>query len=362
MLASKDKISIRQAVILFLTLIYSPAMRFFPVFTSEQAKRAGWLAPVLAAVPFFCLVLIMQALFRKEQEASLSDLYLKIFGKFVGRIFLLIMLFWTMILLGLYVRYFAERFLSALMPNTSMAFFAITMLTVVFYVVRGGLVSFARTVEFLFVVFSLIFLLLFLLSVSNIEIINLLPVTHLDFWPVAKSTYYILGVWGYFSYVFFLADKFNDKEHVRRFGLQGMGYIVFTSVLLLIQTIGVYGYTIIRRAPQPYFLVIKSISIFDTIERIESVALAFWVIIDFVVIAVFMMIVISLLKSIFMVREGRPLVSPITLLAYILCFYVAHDRFELESFSRTFASGINIITGLGFPLLLLVVGKIRRKI
>lgn len=337
-------------------------MRFFPVFTSEVAKRAGWLAPVAAAIPFLCIVFIMQALYRKEQEASLSDLYLRVFGKIVGRIFLVIMLLWTMILLGLYVRYFAERFLSALMPNTSMPFFAMTMLAVVYYAVRGGLIAFTRTVEFLFIVFSLVFLILFVMSIGNMEIINLFPVTHHDLWPIAKSTYYILGVWGYFSFIFFFADKINDKEHIRRFGMQGLVYIVITSMLLLVQTIGVYGYTIIRRAPQPYFLVIKAISILDTIEKIESVALAFWVIIDFVAISAFMLIVVSLIKSIFVIREGRSLVSPVTLFAFIFSFYIAHDRFELENFSRTIAPSINIITGIGFPLLLLIVGKIRRKV
>lgn len=337
-------------------------MRFFPVFTSDVAKRAGWLAPVTAALPFLALVLIMQALFRRERESSLSDLYIKVYGKILGRFFLVIMLFWTMILLGLYVRYFVERFLSALMPNTSMAFFAITMLAVVYYTIRGGLVALTRTVEFLFLVFSLVFLILFVLSIGNMELINLLPVTHHDLLPVAKSTYYILGVWGYFSFIFFFADKINDKEHIRRFGLQGLVYMVITSVLLLVQTIGVYGYTIIRRAPQPYFLVIKAISILDTLERIESVALAFWVIIDFVVISAFMLIVISLIKSIFVIREGRALVSPVTLFAFIFSFYIARDRFEIEKFSRTIASSINIITGIGFPLLLLIVGKIRRKI
>jgi uncharacterized membrane protein YjjP (DUF1212 family) len=76
-------------------------------------------------------------------------------------------------LLGLYVRYFAERFLTSLIPNTPMAFFTITILAVVFYAVRGGIVQLTRTFEFLFLVFSAGFVILFLLTIPNIEVLNL---------------------------------------------------------------------------------------------------------------------------------------------------------------------------------------------
>ena len=110
MLASKKKISTRQACVLFLTLVYSPAIRLFPVFAADIAERAGWLGPIFAAVPFMGLVFIMQSLFKNEKEANLSDLIIKIMGKVMGRVVLFLYLLWLMVLLGLYVRYYAERF------------------------------------------------------------------------------------------------------------------------------------------------------------------------------------------------------------------------------------------------------------
>jgi len=176
-----------------------------------------------------------------------------------------------------------------------MEFFTFTIVAVAFYAVRGGIVSLTRTTEFLFLAFTVIFVVLFLLCLTNVELINLFPVTYHDIWPLTKASYSILGIWGYYTFVFFFADKINDKEHILRFGLQSAVYLVIVTLMLLIQTIGVYGYTIIERVPMPYFLVVKSISILDTIERIESVVLASWGVVDFVIISVFMYIIVCMI-------------------------------------------------------------------
>lgn len=362
MLASKEKVSTRQATILFLMAVYSPGIRLFPTITAKIGERAGWLAPILSVLPFICLVYIMQALFKCQKNANLSDLIIEIFGNILGRVVILLYFIWFMVLLGLYVRYFAERFLTSLIPNTPMEFFTLTILAVSFYAVRGGLVSLIRATEFNFMSFTVIFVILFLLSLTNVEIINLLPVTHYDILPVAKSTYSILGIWAYYTFIFFFADKINDKEHIRRFGLQGAVFLVIMGVMLLIQTIGVYGYTIIQRISLSYFAVIKSISIFDTIERIESVTLAFWVIVDFVIIAFFMYIIMCIVKSFFRLSGTKSMASPIAVFAFIFSAYIAQNRFELENFSNHIGIELNIFFGFGIPLILLVVGKLRKKI
>ncbi len=362
MLASKKKISTRQACVLFLTLVYSPAIRLFPVFAADIAERAGWLGPIFAVVPFIGLVFVMQSLFKNEKEANLSDLIIKIMGKIPGRAILFLYLLWLMVLLGLYVRYYAERFLTSLLPHTPMAFFTITILAVTFYAVRGGLVQLARTTEFFFLLFTAVFVFLFILCLTSVEMINLLPVTHYDFWPLTKSTYAILGIWAYFPFMFFFGDEINDKEHIKRFGLQSTAYLVIIGLMLLIQTIGTYGYSIIARVSLPYIIVIKSISVLETIERIESMALAFWVITDFVIISVFTYMIVSIIKSLFSLSEKKSLVSPVTLFAFIFSLYLARNRLELAEFSKYIGLPLNIFFGFAIPFILFVIGKIRKKI
>lgn len=362
MLASRDKISIRQAIILFIMTVTSSSLRLFPAYAAKTGERAGWLSPLFAMIPFICLVYIIQALFKNNKEANLSDVIYKVLGKVFGKAILILYLIWMLILLGTFMRYFVERFLSSVLPNAPIHFFTVSLLAVVFFAVRGGIVYIARTTEILFLIFSIVFTLLFLLNLSNVEIINLFPVTHYDLWPVVKSSFAIIGLWCIFPFIFFFGDRINDKEHIKRFGLQGTVYLVITAFIVLIQTIGSYGYSVIERVSLSYIFVIKSISFLDTIERIESVALANWVIADFVTISVVMYILVNITKSLFSVSDEKSLVSPFTIFAFILSQFIAGNRFELENFSSYVLVPATIVMGFAFPLIILILGKIRKKI
>ena len=342
--------------------VYSPSLRLYPAIAARFGRQAGWLTPLISVLPFLCLIYIMQSLFKKNREANLSDIIFKVFGRIVGSVLLFLYLLWTMVTLGIYVRYFAERFLAALLPDTPLTFFVVTILAATFYVLQKGIVYISRTAEFLFTIFTVIFVVLFLFIVKDIKVINLFPITYHDFLPLLKSTYSNLGLWGSFTPIFFLGDKINDKEHIRRFGLQSAIYLVIATIMILLQTIGVYGYSVIERASTPYVFVIKSISILQTIERIESVTVVSWIIVDFIAISFILYIIACIMKSLFSLSDEKPLLSPIVIFAYTFVQYIAHSRFELEKFLKTISVPLSIIFGFVFPLIILIVGKIRKKV
>ena len=354
----------RQAIIIFLMFVHTSSMRLIPTYAASKGERAGWLTPILAILPFLCLLYIIQALFKNDKNSnlSLSDIIFKTFGRFFGTVLLILYLIWMMISLGLYVRYFAERLLSTMLPNTPLNFFIITILIVVFYCLRGGFVYVIRTVEFLFLTFSIVLISLFLFTLPNIKVTNLFPVTHYDIWPIIKGSYSIISIWSTFTFTFFFGDKINDKEHIKRFGLQATAYLVITTLMILIQTIGVYGYSVISRVFMPYIFVIKSISILISIERLESIIIASWVIVDFATISLYIYIVISIIKSLFSLEETKSLISPVIIFAFIFSQYFAKNRFELERFSNYISLPLNIIFGFFVPLFILIVGKLRKQI
>ena len=352
----------RQAVILFLMLVFPPSIRFLPVYAANTGERAGWLAPVFSILPFICLVLIMQALFKNNKEANLSDIIFKTLGRPFGTALLIIYLLWMMASFGLLVRNFAEKFLTSVLPNTPMNFFTVTILAVVFYMIQGGIVYIARTTEFLFLFFTSIFILLFLFSTPNIELINLFPITPYDLWPLIQSSLSSTSIWSLFSFIFFFGDRINDKEHIKRFGMQGTVYLVVTALMLLIQTIGIYGYSIVKRSTSPYIIAVKSISLLRTIERIESISVVSWAIADFVPISITLFIIVNIIKSIFSLSEMKAFVSPMMLFAFIFSQYIADNSFELANFSNYFSLPLGIILGMVFPLIIFIIGKIRKTI
>lgn len=340
--------------------VYSAAIRIFPAYAAKTAGRAGWLSPVVALLPFVCLVYIIQALFIDSKGANLSDIIYKTLGKFFGSAVITLYLVWLMISLGIIVRNFAERFLSSLLPSTPISFFTVTILALAFFTLRRGIVYISRTAEFLFLILTCIFIILFVLTIPNFEVINLFPVTYYDALPLIKSSYSVISIWSIFTFIFFFGDKINDKEHIKRFGLQGSVYLLITTMMLLIQTIGVYGYSVIERVPSAYAFVVKSISVLETIERIESIAVVSWVIADFITISVISYAIVSIIKSLFSLSDVKPFISPVMIFAYIFSLYIAQNKFELENFTSYISMPVNIILGFILPLVILIIKAVRR--
>lgn len=112
----------------------------------------------------------------------------------------------------------------------------------------------------------------------------------------------------------------------------------------------------------PYIFTVKSVSLLKTIERIESIAVASWVVVDFSVISFYIYISVKIIKSIFSLSDEKLLLGPVTLISYVFSHYLASNRFELENFSKYISVWANIILGFVIPFIVLVVGKIRKKV
>ena len=361
MLADRGKISTRQLILLFIMLSFSPAARLFPQLVAAAAKQNGWLSPIVGLLGFIVLVFIVQSFFKKGTGMGLADIYCDILGKILGRMVLVLYLTWILILLSLYFMYYATRNLSSMLTNTDIRFFLIIMAILVFYVVRGGLVTLARLNELLFITFIIIMFTVIGLLLFNVKAENLLPISPYNLVGIAEGSLPILTVWGFFLYMFFLGDMVNDKKHIGKLGVRCGVFITIFSILLLIVTIGTAGYHHIETISLPFFLIVKNISILGIIERIEPILLSIWIISDFVLLSVFSFISVSLLKSIFKFSDDKPFISPVILFAYIFSLLIASSRFELEAFTKI-AVYINLILTFGFPIIIFAVGKIRKKI
>ncbi|MGB3988972.1 MAG: GerAB/ArcD/ProY family transporter, partial [Acetivibrionales bacterium] len=149
MLSDDKKISIRQAIFLFVTASFTPTVRIVPAYAAQKAKQAAWLSPVVTAVLLILLVQLWQVIYRKYRDKSLMDIYCDIAGPAAGTVILIIYLLWMVLLSALYIRYFAMRLVGAIYPNTDISVFIISMLAVIVYTLGFGVTTLARFNEVL---------------------------------------------------------------------------------------------------------------------------------------------------------------------------------------------------------------------
>lgn len=362
MLADRRKISIRQATFLFLTIAFTPSIRIIPVYTAERAKQAAWLAPSVGAVMLILLSFIWQAFYRKFKDHSLMDIYSDIMGSFTGKILAVIQLIWMVLLTALYVRYFGIRLIGSIYPNMSISIFLVSMLIVIVYTLRYGLATLARLNEIVLPILGGVFYILVILMIPSFKSKLLTPITYRSILPVLNANIGIMGIMAYFTFLFIFGDKINNKEKIKRMGISASLFLLIALTAIIAITLGAFSYSVVQRTQLPFLTAVKQISLFNTLERIESVVVATWVISDFVLISFFTICTMRTLKSLFKLSDTKPFISIYMIFIYLLSMFLANSVFEMEKLSEIFFIPGNIALGFVLPAVVFFIGKIRKKI
>ncbi len=362
MLKSNGKISVRQAFILSMLATLSPTIRIFPNACARDAKTAAWLTPIAAAISLIILYSVLSAYFEKKNFKNLDDVFRATLGNVSGIMLLMLFLSWFIIILWLYLRYYAARLVSTIYPNTDIRFFILAMVVLTYIAAKGKIETFCRFAELIFLSFTVILFILFIFLLPEVEIGNIYPVTYYDILPVFKATRNVSPIWGYILIPFFFGESIFNKNEIKKFGKQSTIYLVVMNMLILVTIVGALGPTVSQRMSFPFFNAVKIITFMESFDRFESVMLAVWVAADFVIVTLLLFVITTIIKNLFSLSERKYLATPIAAIGYIGSQYFTVNRFEIETFTSQFFIYVNIILLYVAPIMVFIIGKIRKKI
>ncbi|RXI61882.1 hypothetical protein DP149_09075 [Clostridium tetani] len=360
-LTNKNQISLRQALLLFLNILFSSSIRFIPSVTSAKANQAAWLTPLPSLVILILFILMLNNIYKKH-STSFIDIMYNITGKTISKILLALYITWFQIPIALFLRYYVERILTSIFPNVSTELFLILLLLLVIYILPSGIVVIARMNEIIFVIILISFLSIVFLSISKIQISNLTPISPMDIIPILKGSVPVTSIWSYLIYIFFVGDEIKDKEKIKKLGLKIVIFLGVITPALIATCIGTLGYSVVERAPLPFLSVSKLITVFESLGRIHSILVVLWVASDFILISTLIYISLNMLKSFFNLKSIKPFINMYGIFICFLALLLCNSKFELEAFSSKIASPGNILFGLVIPVAIFVIGKLRRRI
>lgn len=357
-----DKVSVKQLIMVIVVMSISPAVRFLPSFTAKAAEEAGWISPLAAMPPIYLTVYFIHKIFSKAENKSAFEMVKDILGNYIGTAALIIHLIWVLFLTAYYVRFNGERLVSSIYPNVDLNFFIIMTLVVVSIVIRSGPTVIARMGEILFPILLIIFFFVMGLLLPYIRVDTLLPISFKDAVPILKASTGTLSAYAYLFVIFLFSDNIIGKKKTLK--LFGKGTIVMMSIimLLLLTTYGMLGSSVAARAPIPFLITVKQISILDTIENIESVVVAQWMLADAILISTMTIIALNISKNLFKLSDTRNLINIFFVFIFLLSNVLARHRLEIDTLARTVVTVTNIVIGFGTPALLFFVGKLRGRI
>lgn len=356
----EEKISGRQFGILTFVMMLAPLIHAVPTRVAS-AGRASWLLTLPAVIPLGLLLwLLFHCLERMPQGSGLGEVYLLSFGRRWGRLCCVLNVLWIMMLLMIDLRYYAERYVSAVYPETGLALFYVAILLLMLWISWGTFGALARTGKILFWVVTITLAVVLVLAASKIEFYNVWPVTDTSLTEMGMGTLRMISVLSFAIPPCFLLGQVqwrtNKKGMFWWIVLLGM-----TMLLIAVEILGVFGPEMMARLQVPFFTLAKEISFQRMVQGVEIIVAAMWVMSDAALVGVEIFAAGEAAKGVISLKRPELIRVVLVCLLLPLCLLLPESEFEMENIYKRYGMPFNTVMGYFLPALALVVGKLRRK-
>ncbi|MGI6777269.1 MAG: GerAB/ArcD/ProY family transporter [Acetivibrionales bacterium] len=247
--------------------------------TVSVAGRDGWISMGLGGL-FILLsaVLVFFPLARIHPDMDLPMIIIDVFGKIIGRIFLIPLTLYFLLCISFSLRIFVHAIELFLLSETPISFIVIVSTLCVVYVVSLGINVIGTSVDFMFPVYLLTILFLIAASIPQIKIINLEPLLYNNTIGVLKGIGPAFdSMIGYESILYFLCYTLSSKN-TRKWYIIGLIISAFLYTTLTFVTISVFGPEEIKRMVFPTLVLSQAIEFPVTLlERLEAFVAIIWI-------------------------------------------------------------------------------------
>jgi len=344
-----------------MVILFSVTVRAVPSL-SAAAKQAAWICPIISLIFTIPIIYIFSSIYKVYKEESFTEVIEEILGKITGKVIAVLYIIQLTLLVVVNTRYIAAGPLTSMFPNAKLSLFSFVILLTVAITIRKGIVVIARMSEVINKISITIILIIAVFSIKNIKIERITPISHLDFLSLIKANIILLGIWSHFLYLFFFSEYINNKEKLKKVCTKTMINITILTMIAIVITIGVLGSSIVELSPNSYILAVKQVSIFGAIERIESAIISLLLFADYMIISILFLTILNLIKLLFKFDFTKSLINIYVLIIFFLVQIISRNQFEMGVFVDKIVIPINVFLGYVLPIVVFIVGKLRKKI
>jgi spore germination protein KB len=356
----EDTVTLRQYAATVFVALFSPMSRLLPGAAAKLAGSSGWVGPLLALLPLAGLVALMYRLLRfGDRSVGLGEALCRSLGNFPGKGLSLLLALWLVFYGGFLLRSGAERLISTVYPSASPGFFLPWLLGICALAAMGKLRYTFRCGTVILLLFSATLILIYVLALPSVKLSYLWPPRLREPGKLALSALPAMDTLSPWVYFTFLRGHVREDAHALKQGLKGIAATALGGLLLLAATLGVLGPELTKRQQYPFFIMIKNLTVFHVIQRIEPLVVTVWLMTDFICVTLVLLSAAEALAGIFPGKRSR-YVMACGLGMLVLSFLVAPDALTLARLSDHVVPGINL--GISFLLLPLAgLGRLSTK-
>ncbi|SKA01257.1 GerAB/ArcD/ProY family transporter [Selenihalanaerobacter shriftii] len=355
----EGKISGKQLQWLLIVVLISTNILFLPSITAKYAAQDSWLSIILAAVvgAIFIYFIVKLALrFPNQTIAGYSSLIVgKFFGKVITLFYILVYLYVNIII----VREFGEVLTSNFLIQTPMELVIALIIIISASAVRNGIEVISRVNELILPTVILFLIIMFILIIPEVDYSNLKPVLADGIFPVIKGTSSHMPIIGEMVVMLMILPAINCPKQAMGSVYKGLMISTILVLLTMIQILALFG-TETSQLTLPVLGLIRYISLFGFIERIDALLVASWVGGGFIKITVFYYCMSVATAEFFNLKSYKSVVLPLGVIMLSLSIMIAFNVRVLINlaFERSISLYLAFLV-LGIPILLLLIAKIR---
>lgn len=356
----KGKISAIQMIILLYPTITATAILVLPATTGSFAKQDMWLSPIWASSFGYLSIFIAYALHKYYPQKTLIEYSEKIIGMIPGKLIGFGFLFFLLHTNGLNLRDYGEFVVGNFLQKTPIIVVVLSMAFVCAMTVYGGLEVLARSSQFFFPVFVVLFLFIIVLLIPVLNPKNLLPVMGGGLAPSIKGALIPSQWFNEFILISFLLPYLNNKKKGLKWGAISVTLVMITLVITNLFSLLLFG-NITSYFTYPFMDAARYISIADFLQHVESIVMALWVTGMFIKISVFYYAIVLGTAQWLRLTSYRPIVFPIGFLLVVVSMWSTPNLQKLAEFSNTTWPFYAFLFQMFIPISLLLIAMLRKK-
>lgn len=368
-----QSLSRRQTLTLAFLAMLSPFLRLVPRRVAIFAGSASWLAPLFTIPTFLALAAILSRLLKAVPGQGLAQISCKLLGSLPGKFFVLLWSVWLCLHGGFLLRSGADRFIVTIFRDSDPWIFVAVMAVLVLIAGMGTVKTLARSAEIFRPLLIVVLVAVTLLALPDIHPEYILPVTGQDLLPCLTGSVMVTDA---VCIVLLTAAFLAGYEESQTPFFRSFGRFILPVCLLAAAicaaVVGVFGSALTSRLTYPFFVMVRDLTVFDTIQRFEALVVGLWVLPDFILVTMEVLIASDNLMLIFNEekiphrvfywRSGNKFVWLCVLGVVLSAVFIARDARQLTLWADVLIPSMNLALCFLFPLLLFVVGKLRKQL
>ncbi|MEH7180003.1 GerAB/ArcD/ProY family transporter [Neobacillus vireti] len=358
----KGKVAAGEFSIIVFTHTVGTAIISLPALLAAIAKQDAWIAAAITILSGLLIIFVYNQLISLYPSMTYVEMNEKILGKWFGKLASVLYLIYVLIIISGGYRAIGDFFTTQIMIETPIQVIIILIVLTSVIGVRLGLEVICRTALIFFPWVILLLSMLFLLLIPQLKFENIQPIFGEGIKPIISGSYHHLGIPYLQLLILLMVSPFvAEKSDIKKSFYKGTVMGGFTLSLIVLFSILVLGPEFTSRQAYPTYVLGQTISIGKFFERVEVIVAITWVFTIYFKVTISYYALTLGLAQLFELKNYQILIFPLSFLIVSLSIFLLPNVSSINYFNANTLTPYSLTICFILPLLLILVGKIRKK-